>query len=136
MGSLDEYNKKLKENAKLRKIEYNKNPHLCKYCGKPILMNENDKYNDADVTKEVVFNAKWDLPSPIMELEADAMHEDVVTELSKRLVDGTLVFGNIKQQTAQRINIILRQLYDIKTDNERKLMLKKLLLHKIDLHID
>ena len=46
MGSLDEYNKKLKENAKLRKIEYNKNPHLCKYCGKPILMNENDKYND------------------------------------------------------------------------------------------
>lgn len=46
MGSLDEYNKKLKEDAKLRKLEYNKSPHLCKYCGKPILMNEKDKYHD------------------------------------------------------------------------------------------
>lgn len=46
MNSLDEHNKKLKEEAKLRKIEYNKNPHLCKYCGKPILMNENDRYHD------------------------------------------------------------------------------------------
>ena len=27
-------------------IEYNKNPHVCKLCGKPILMNEDDKYND------------------------------------------------------------------------------------------
>ena len=100
------------------------------------IANENDKYNDADTTKEVVFNEKWDLPSPDMELEADAMHEDVVTELSKRLVDRTLVFGNIKQQIAQRIDIILRQLYDIKTDNEKKRTLKKLLLRKIDLHID
>ena len=100
------------------------------------MADEDDKYNDADVDRELLFDAKWSLPSPDMELEADAMHEDVVTELSKRLVDRTLIFGNIKQQTAQRINIILRQLYDIKTENERKRTLKKLLLHKIDLHID
>ena len=100
------------------------------------MADEDDKYNDADVEREISFDAKWCLPSPDMELEADSMHENVVMELSKRLVDRTLIFGNIKQQTAQRINIILRQLYDIKTDNERKLMLKKLLLHKIDLHID
>ena len=52
---------------------------------------ENDKYNDADVTRQVSFDAKWCLPSPYMELEADTMHEDVVMELSKRLVDGTLI---------------------------------------------
>ena len=52
---------------------------------------EDDKYNDADVEREISFDAKWCLPSPNMELEAEAMHEDVVMELSKRLVDGTLV---------------------------------------------
>ena len=55
---------------------------------------EDDKYNDADVTRQVSFDAKWCLPSPYMELEAEAMHEDVVIELSKRLVDGTLIFGD------------------------------------------
>ena len=55
------------------------------------MANEDDKYNDADVERELSFDAKWCLPSPDMELEADAMHEDVVIELSKRLVDGTLV---------------------------------------------
>ena len=58
---------------------------------------ENDKYNDADVTRQVSFDAKWCLPSPYMELEADTMHEDVVKELSKRLVDGTLVQEGITE---------------------------------------
>ena len=58
---------------------------------------ENDKYNDADVTRQVSFDAKWCLPSPYMELEADTMHEDVVMELSKRLVDGTLVQEGITE---------------------------------------
>lgn len=62
---------------------------------------ENDKYNDADVTSQVSFDAKWCLPSPYMELEADTMHEDVVMELSKRLVDGTLVQEGITEETAQ-----------------------------------
>ena len=62
---------------------------------------ENDKYNDADVTRQVSFDAKWCLPSPSMELEADTMHEDVVMELSKRLVDGTLVQECITEETAQ-----------------------------------
>ncbi len=74
---------------------------------------EDDKYNDADVEREIQFDAKWCLPSPDMELEADAMHEDVVTELSKRLVDGTLVLTSeikgITEETAQRFNKILGQ---------------------------
>ena len=74
---------------------------------------EDDKYNDADVEREIQFDAKWSLPSPDMELEADAMHEDVVMELSKRLVDGTLLLiseiEGMTEETAQRINNILRQ---------------------------
>lgn len=74
---------------------------------------EDDKYNDADVDREIQFDAKWSLPSPDMELEADAMHEDVVMELSKRLVDGTLVLTSeiegITEETAQRFNKILGQ---------------------------
>ena len=74
---------------------------------------EDDKYNDADVEREIQFDAKWCLPSPDMELEADAMHEDVVMELSKRLVDGTLLLiseiEGITEETAQRFNNILGQ---------------------------
>ena len=74
---------------------------------------EDDKYNDADVEREIQFDAKWSLPSPDMELEADAMHEDVVMELSKRLVDGTLLLiseiEGITEETAQRFNKILGQ---------------------------
>ena len=74
---------------------------------------EDDKYNDADVEREIQFDAKWCLPSPDMELEADAMHEDVVMELSKRLVDGTLLLiseiEGITEETAQRFNKILGQ---------------------------
>ena len=62
---------------------------------------ENDKYNDADVTMQVSFDAKWCLPSPYMELEADTMHEDVVMELSKRLVDGTLIQEGITGDAAK-----------------------------------
>ena len=61
------------------------------------MADENDKYNDADVDRQVSFDSNWCLPSPHMELEADAMHEDVVSELSKRLVDGTLIFGDITE---------------------------------------
>ena len=81
---------------------------------------EDDKYNDADVEREISFDAKWCLPSPNMELEAEAMHEDVVMELSKRLVDGTLLLKNtpsilseikgITEETAQRFNKICEQL--------------------------
>ena len=77
------------------------------------MADEDDKYNDADVDREIQFDAKWCLPSPDMELEADAMHEDVVKELSKRLVDGTLVLTSeiegVTEETAQRFNNILKQ---------------------------
>ena len=75
---------------------------------------KDDKYNDADVKREISFDAKWSLPSPDMELEADAMHEDVVIELSKRLVDGTLVLTSeiegVTEETAQRFSKICGQL--------------------------
>ena len=47
MTMLHSKNEQLKKNEKekLRKIEYNKNPHLCKFCNTQILMNENDKYS-------------------------------------------------------------------------------------------
>ena len=94
---------------------------------------EDDKYNDADVEREIQFDAKWSLPSPDMELEADAMHEDVVIELSKRLVDGTLALTSemegVTEETAQRLNKICGQLTDtlvkintgkMNNDNNRK----------------
>ena len=59
------------------------------------LAKEDDKYNDADETRQVSCDSNWCLPSPYMEFEADAMHEDVVKELSKRLVDGTLKIEDI-----------------------------------------
>ena len=87
---------------------------------------EDDKYNDADVEREISFDAKWSLPSPYMELEAEAMHEDVVTELSKRLVDGTLLLKDtpsilskiegITEETAQRFNKICEQLSETLID--------------------
>lgn len=97
------------------------------------IVKEDDKYNDADVDKELSFDAKWSLPSPDMELEADAMHEDVVTELSKRLVDGTLVLTSeiegVTEETAQRFSKICGQLTEtlvkintgkMNNDNNRK----------------
>ena len=76
---------------------------------------EDDKYNDADVERVIQFDAKGWLPSRDMELEADGMHEDVVMELSKRLVDGTLLLKDafniegVTEETAQRFNKILGQ---------------------------
>ena len=84
------------------------------------MADEDDIYNDADVERELSFDAKWSLPSPDMELEADAMHEDVVTELSKRLVDGTLLLKpsilseieGVTEETAQRFSKICGQLIE------------------------
>lgn len=75
--------------------------HLRYFETMAFIAKENDKYNDADVTRQVSFDANWRLPSPDMELEADTMHEDVVMELSKRLVDGTLIQEGITEETAQ-----------------------------------
>lgn len=102
------------------RIKYMEVGHGRYFETRAFIANENDKYNDADVTKEVVFNAKWSLPSPDMVLEADAMHEDVVTELSKRLIDGTLILKDapsilseiegVTEETAQRFSKICGQL--------------------------
>ena len=50
----------------------------------------NDKYNDADVEKKVRFESECALPLPDMELEADAMHERVVEEISRDLENGAI----------------------------------------------
>lgn len=97
------------------------------------MADEDSECNDADVEREIQFDAKWCLPSPNMELEADAMHEDVVTELSKRLVDGTLVLTSeiegVTEETAQRFSKICGQLTEtlvkintgkMNNDNNRK----------------
>lgn len=47
---------------------------------------ENDKFNDMDVTKEVIFSSKWTLPEPDMEIEANEMHEAVVNEITEYLL--------------------------------------------------
>lgn len=95
------------------RIKYMEVGHGRYFETRAFIANENDKYNDADVEREISFDAKWSLPSPDMELEADAMHEDVVTELSKRLVDGTLVLTSeiegITEETAQRFSKICGQ---------------------------
>lgn len=57
---------------------------------KAFIAKVNDKYNDADVKKAVCFSSECTLPSPDMELEADAMHERVVDEISMDLENGTL----------------------------------------------
>ena len=54
------------------------------------LAKENDKYNDADVSKEVVFDSNWSLPRPDMELEAEEMHEAVLKEISERMINNNL----------------------------------------------
>ena len=47
-------------------------------------------YIDADVTQEVRFDSNWRLPQPDMENEADEMHEAVVAEITKDLINDTL----------------------------------------------
>lgn len=48
------------------------------------------KYWDADVTQKVRFDSNWSLPQPDMENEADEMHEAVVAEITKDLINDTL----------------------------------------------
>lgn len=54
---------------------------------------EDDKFNDADVRQPVYFSSNWQLPEPDMELEANEMHENVVKEITERLLAGTLKYG-------------------------------------------
>lgn len=51
---------------------------------------ENDKFNDADVTKEVLFDSNWQLDDPDAEIEANEMHDAVVKEISRDLLSNKL----------------------------------------------
>lgn len=66
------------------------------------LAKENDKYNDADVSKEVGFSSIGCLPSPDMELEAEEMHEEVVKEISERMVNNNLEINRWLTETENK----------------------------------
>ena len=51
---------------------------------------ENDKFNNADVTKEVLFDSNWQLNDPDAEIEANEMHDAVVKEIATDLINGKL----------------------------------------------
>lgn len=48
-------------------------------------------YWDADVGRTVCFNSNWQLDRPDLEKEADEMHEAVVAEITKDLINDTLI---------------------------------------------
>ena len=48
---------------------------------------DNDKFNDADVSKQVLFDSNWKLNDPDAEIEANEMHDAVVKEIARDLVN-------------------------------------------------
>lgn len=51
---------------------------------------DNDKFNDADVSKQVIFDSNWQLDDPDAEIEANEMHDAVVKEIATDLVNDRL----------------------------------------------
>ena len=49
-----------------------------------------DKYHDADVSREVQFESKWSIDYLYADDEANEMHENVVNELTDKLLKGEL----------------------------------------------
>jgi len=49
---------------------------------------EQDRYWDADVTREVTFSSPWAIPDPDADDKANDMHEAVVAEITARLMNG------------------------------------------------
>jgi hypothetical protein len=49
---------------------------------------EQDKHWDADVTRQVYFNGRWQISDKTKDYEANEMHEDVVDEISRELLKG------------------------------------------------
>lgn len=56
-------------------------------------------YWDADVTKQVIFGSNWQLDQPDMEKEADEMHETVVAEITRDLLNDTLLINSYDYET-------------------------------------
>lgn len=54
------------------------------------LAKDNDKFNDADVSKQVIFDSNWQLDDPNAEIEANEMHDAVVKEIATDLVNDRL----------------------------------------------
>ena len=46
------------------------------------------RYNDADVSQQISFESKWAIDKKDADDEANKMHEDVVTEITNRLLIG------------------------------------------------
>lgn len=51
------------------------------------------KYHDIDVTRQVKFNSNWCIDSDDADNEANEMHENVVEEISKMLIDNKIEIG-------------------------------------------
>lgn len=51
---------------------------------------ENDKFKDADVSKQVFFDSNWQLNDPDAEIEANEMHDAVVKEIATDLISNRL----------------------------------------------
>jgi len=47
-----------------------------------------DKYWDADVSKEIYFDSPWTVSEKGADDKANEMHEDVVSEITKKLLKG------------------------------------------------
>jgi len=56
------------------------------------LSKESDQeYHDIDASKQIHFDANWNLLKPAMDNEANDMHEAVVEEITDRLYNNTLM---------------------------------------------
>lgn len=51
---------------------------------------ENDIFNDADASKQVLFDSNWKLNDPYAEIEANEMHDAVVKEIATDLINDRL----------------------------------------------
>lgn len=49
---------------------------------------DHDKYDDADITKEIGFSSPWMLNKPGEELRANQMHNNVIKEIVQRIEQG------------------------------------------------
>ncbi len=51
---------------------------------------KNDKFQDADIGRQIDFENKWSISDLDSEIEANQMHENVVEELRRKLITGTI----------------------------------------------
>jgi hypothetical protein len=53
-----------------------------------VFHSKKNKFNDANVSRQITMNSDWQISEPWKELEADEMHENNINEIIQRLLDG------------------------------------------------